>query len=318
MTVHTFSIIALFLLSLSHLMPAVVGHARLLHPPSRASMWRFGFNAPIDYNDNEGFCGGAAVLHETYNGKCGVCGDVWDPIPRAHERGGPFYSGYVTATFKAGEIVTAVVQLTANHGGFFEFRVCPYDNPEAGDLELDTAGKMVEVSQACLDKHLLRMENGQGTKFYLNSTNIGYYNASVKLPVDLHCKKCLFQWRYKTGNSWGTDENGYSCVGCGKQEEFKACADIIIEPSDEVSTVMPMTSTQNGETSEDTTTELTETTTDNPVTMSSSTTSQTTTTAGTGGCRPTAIYAEVPGMTEWCIINCNAGYCPASHCVCNI
>ena len=39
----------------------VSGHARLISPPSRASMWRFGFPTPADYNDNEGFCGGYAV-----------------------------------------------------------------------------------------------------------------------------------------------------------------------------------------------------------------------------------------------------------------
>ena len=34
------------------------GHGRLLDPPSRASMWRFGYDNPKDYNDNQGFCGG--------------------------------------------------------------------------------------------------------------------------------------------------------------------------------------------------------------------------------------------------------------------
>ena len=38
----------------------------------------------------------------------------------------------------------------------------------------------------------------------------------------------LFQWTYRTANSWGTDPDGTSCVGCGKQEHFRACADIAI------------------------------------------------------------------------------------------
>ena len=33
-----------------------------------------------------------------------------------------------------------------------------------------------------------------------------------------------------SGNSWGVDPDGKACIGCGEQEEFKACADIIIEP----------------------------------------------------------------------------------------
>lgn len=34
------------------------GHGRLMEPPSRNSMWRFGYPNPVDYNDNELFCGG--------------------------------------------------------------------------------------------------------------------------------------------------------------------------------------------------------------------------------------------------------------------
>ena len=33
------------------------------------------------------------------------------------------------------------------------------------------------------------------------------------------------------------------------------------------------------------------------------------------GCRPTPIFANHPGMKDWCISNCAIGYCPASHCV---
>ena len=40
------------------------GHARLLQPPSRSSMWRFGFDNPADYSDNQGFCGGIKVSLE--------------------------------------------------------------------------------------------------------------------------------------------------------------------------------------------------------------------------------------------------------------
>ena len=37
---------------------AALGHGRLMDPPSRNAMWRFGFTNPINYNDNEVFCGG--------------------------------------------------------------------------------------------------------------------------------------------------------------------------------------------------------------------------------------------------------------------
>ena len=54
-----------FVLSLSFIVLAhyVSGHARLLQPPSRSSMWRFGFDNPADYNDNQGFCGGIKVSY---------------------------------------------------------------------------------------------------------------------------------------------------------------------------------------------------------------------------------------------------------------
>ena len=34
------------------------GHGRMMDPPSRNAMWRFGFPNPVNYNDNEVFCGG--------------------------------------------------------------------------------------------------------------------------------------------------------------------------------------------------------------------------------------------------------------------
>ena len=37
------------------------------------------------------------------------------------------------------------------------------------------------------------------------------------------------QWTYRAANSWGTDPDGTSCIGCGEQEHFRACADIKIE-----------------------------------------------------------------------------------------
>lgn len=39
----------------------VFSHGRLMDPPARNSMWRFGFNNPVNYNDNELYCGGKMV-----------------------------------------------------------------------------------------------------------------------------------------------------------------------------------------------------------------------------------------------------------------
>lgn len=51
--------IAVFLLaSLASLADA---HGRMLEPPARNTLWRFGYKAPPNYNDNELFCGGIRV-----------------------------------------------------------------------------------------------------------------------------------------------------------------------------------------------------------------------------------------------------------------
>lgn len=44
----------------------------------------------------------------------------------------------------------------------------------------------------------------------------------------LECANCVLQWRYIAGNNWGMCPDGTGAVGCGAQEEFRACADINI------------------------------------------------------------------------------------------
>jgi predicted carbohydrate-binding protein with CBM5 and CBM33 domain len=39
----------------------VTSHGYMDEPPNRASMWRKGYNTPINYNDNQYFCGGFQV-----------------------------------------------------------------------------------------------------------------------------------------------------------------------------------------------------------------------------------------------------------------
>ena len=43
------------------------GHGRLLEPPSRASMWRMGFNTPKNFDDDQTYCGWGFthVIHST-------------------------------------------------------------------------------------------------------------------------------------------------------------------------------------------------------------------------------------------------------------
>ncbi|XP_047999474.1 uncharacterized protein LOC125236639 [Leguminivora glycinivorella] len=189
------------------------GHGRLTEPPSRATAWRFGFDTPHNYNDHELYCGGFTRQWKKNDGKCGVCGDAWDaPVPRAHELGGRFGKGVIVRRYAPQDPITIKVELTANHNGFFEFRVC--DEPKT-------------TTQECLDKNVLNIDGRDGTKYYPRDGN-KVYEMKYRLPEGLECAHCVLQWRYIAGNNWGTCENGTGAVGCGPQEEFRACADIAI------------------------------------------------------------------------------------------
>lgn len=49
--------------AISNWFSEVKGHGRLIDPPSRSSMWRYGYNNPPNYNDNQLYCGGAQVRY---------------------------------------------------------------------------------------------------------------------------------------------------------------------------------------------------------------------------------------------------------------
>ena len=44
-------------------------HGRLMSPPARNCMWRFGFGTPVNYNDNEVYCGGFGIQFKKNKGK---------------------------------------------------------------------------------------------------------------------------------------------------------------------------------------------------------------------------------------------------------
>ena len=81
------------LLLLLATLSTVTPHGFLYDPPARNAMWRFGFTNPVNYNDNELYCGGFSVQWSNNGGKCGVCGDNWaDNKPRPHEVTGTYYN----------------------------------------------------------------------------------------------------------------------------------------------------------------------------------------------------------------------------------
>jgi len=195
----------------------VTGHARLVEPPSRASMWRFGYNTPPDYQDNEGFCGGQTVQWTQNGGKCGLCGDAYNGV-REHEYGGKYATGQIVGHYYSGSLLNIAIDVTANHGGYFTFRLCPV-SIIGGD-----------PTQECLDQNELTVLHTNSKIFPIVEERNGYYNMTLQLPHGLHCDHCLLQWTYTCGNNWGKCPDGKGRVGCGPQETFRACADISILP----------------------------------------------------------------------------------------
>jgi len=195
----------------------VWGHGRLRHPPGRSTMWRYDYDTPENVNDHETNCGGFGKQWNQNNGLCGVCGDSYDlPQPRANEMGGTYGLGIITETYIENQVIDIEIELTAYHQGFFEFRLCP----------LNTMSR--PTSQACLDKHIMQQEYG-GEKFYPPTPDQnGRFWLRYRLPSDTTCQNCVLQWRYFAENSWGRCDNGTEGIGCGAQEEFRACSDIAI------------------------------------------------------------------------------------------
>lgn len=85
----------------------VSGHMRMLTPAARSSLWRFAefaqYNPEANFFDDENWC--AHVKQFINDTRCGICGDpVDDPTPRAHEHGGRFGRGIISATYTSGQV----------------------------------------------------------------------------------------------------------------------------------------------------------------------------------------------------------------------
>jgi hypothetical protein len=183
-------------------------------------MWRVGFPTPKNEDDNALYCGGFGVQHDHNGGKCGICGDPWDAFPREHEAPhGRFATGIIAKTYRQGSVIPVVLDLTANHQGWFTFKICPnndiWEDPE----------------QSCFDLFPLPVGKDRASRHPVTDYRTGLRLVYVHLPRRLSCSQCILQWTYTAGNNWGVCTNGTGELGCGPQETFRACSDIRILPS---------------------------------------------------------------------------------------
>lgn len=198
-------------------MSVVDGQGRMLVPAGRGSLWRVGYDTPVNHNDNLLSCGGVKHRWQVNNGKCGICGDSWDSKIRDHETGGKYASGIITRAYISGSIVEVTLEIAIPNGGYFEFRVCAQNSSK-------------KLLHKCFSKGILTIGDSQETQFK-NITD-GLNKVLIKLPEGLTCTHCVLQWKYRTAEHFGCDvtETGEIC-GFGRgiiQTEYFACADIAI------------------------------------------------------------------------------------------
>jgi len=263
------------------------GHGRLMEPPARNCMWRFGYLNPINYNDNEVFCGGVSKQFQDNDGNCGVCGDSYElPHPQPHETGGVYGNAVVSKTYVTGSLIDLDVQLTANHKGRFQFKLCPVRGRQ-------------EATQACLDRNIITDEKDGANEFVFAQTKQKLtLSFKGRLPRGLTCQRCVLQWTWRSANSWGNCRNGTSGLGCGPQETFRNCADIKIVPT---SKFLPST--------------------DNPRAIyipDKSGRGRRPLVIRSQVCVATEAYKRFHRMSDWCQVNCLAypQNCPESICTC--
>ena len=193
----------------------VSGHGMVVDPVNRASRWRFDKTAVKDYNDNSLFCGGFDNQWKVYGGKCGLCGDSYgDAQPRSHELGGTYGQGKIVKSYNQGSKIKIKANLTMNHLGIFSFKTCNLDTDKV-------------KSDKCFATWPVTMLSGKN--YTLKSPANGQYKITLKLPKNLSCKKCVFQWTWITASNFNICPDGIGRKGCGPQKYFRTCSDIKIK-----------------------------------------------------------------------------------------
>lgn len=121
----------------------------------------------------------------TFGGKCGLCGDDYGtPTPRPNELGGQYGEGTIVKTYTNEHLAEVIVDVTANHEGYFYFNVC---NMDKQDIE----------TEECYLANRLQLADGSDKLFI--GTTTGKITANVVFPEDLSCQHCVLRWTYNAG-----------------------------------------------------------------------------------------------------------------------
>lgn len=96
-----------------------------------------------------------------------------------------------TCSTNSSQVMNAMVQLTANHRGYFEFRLCPVNDSR------------VAATDECMAKHPLKIADDStgSTRFMVDNGRAMNFNISLQLPKDMTCSQCVFQWSYTAGKN---------------------------------------------------------------------------------------------------------------------
>lgn len=124
---------------------------------------------------------------------------------------GRYATGVIVGSYRAGGLLEASVEVTANHGGqkiieifniysfapgYFTFRLCPLeDEAEATQECMDS--NVLSLAFTVMDTLLVNKVSTllfqNTTKYYLRDRRTGFFNLTLQLPQDLTCRHCVLQ-----------------------------------------------------------------------------------------------------------------------------
>ncbi|KAG1676644.1 hypothetical protein FOA52_008774 [Chlamydomonas sp. UWO 241] len=184
------------------------------------------------------------LLGQTYCPHCGqgnggtpgICGDPFQTSTDTSYFADRFFG--IKATYTESQTIRTSVFISTNHGGRWQFAVCP--KPAA------------QVTQDCFDDRanwLTRVEYPGVPYYYLPTGEYSYVDMQWRLPAGVTCPGgCMLQWRWAAMQSCyldcepvdipgecGTNLRNPSVPRCANgidsTERYNNCVDIVINPA---------------------------------------------------------------------------------------